>query len=272
MEKLYKNNIFDKPEMDLKEKFSNLFQKPTEQLFYNMQYNSISILIGIIVGTVIDYCFPHFSPKYLHVMLLEIMVQTILISIAVYYIPKLSKLVPFLGNKNFNFSSHDYTLILSLVFVSSQINYLKKIQFVSKYLKKKLSNLRNGASEYFTPRISKKEEAKKIIKQFMKENPGVITINSTRSSNNIPIDRSVPQIPIPQNPIPQNSQPPIELENISNIMPNNSGQLKNGTFINKNISSDLEFPMASNESSGNLQSNLNNMDYNEILKSINNKT
>ena len=110
MQSILQNDIFKggalqkSAGLSFKDKLKNLVQTPTKQLLYNIQYNSLSVIIGIFLSSLLDYCFPVYdAEKGVSTLMVEVIIQTIFLSIVIYYIPKISKLVPYLGDNNYNF-------------------------------------------------------------------------------------------------------------------------------------------------------------------------
>ncbi len=184
MEQIYNSDLFIKENPGVLDKLKSIFTKaPSKQLLYNIQFNALTIIVGLLFGSIIDYFFPEYnSEKENHIILIEIIMQILIISVFIYYIPKIVHLVPYFGDKDFNYTSSNVNIMLSIAFIASQVNILKKLQHLSKSLKHKYNKVNN---KLFNNENVQREDAKKIIKQFMKENPGVLSVNKNIDAANI---------------------------------------------------------------------------------------
>ena len=259
MEDIYKTDIFKKTEPTFLSGLKSLFTtQPTKQLLYNIQYNTLTLLVGIIIGSVLDYSFPVYNRgKETYIILLEVIIQIIIISISIYYIPKVTKLVPYIGNTDYNFVDCDFNIILTLCFVASQINLLKKIQHVIKVLKNKYSRLNTKITSSTS---AEREEARRIVKQFMRDNPGVISVNNKVSAANVR--------PPPNDNRSTNIQSMLKPNYVEQILPNKVGEYprEKGLINPPSPPPETGFstPFASNQ-----MSNMSNNDYSDIANSMN---
>lgn len=129
------------------------------KLAFNAQYSVLYVAAGMLVGSTLEHFFPKYDPeKTNEEMIKEILLQTVVFSILLFYTRKLVKLCPYLFNFDESFSqSHaqrgpEYNgyVILALVFMCTQMSYLKKIQHVSKnYITKKINKITNKEPEDF---------------------------------------------------------------------------------------------------------------------------
>ena len=103
-------------------------KKDFNSILYSIQYNIINIVVTLILSSLIELVFPKFDPnKSGYYILFEIIFQTIIISISLYYIRKLCKKIPFyLGDVNNVDKRVGLDILISCVLISTQINYLKK--------------------------------------------------------------------------------------------------------------------------------------------------
>jgi hypothetical protein len=130
------------------------------KLLFVAQYGLLYVMIGLLLGSVVDYAFPVYDPEKENTEIMkEIALQTVLIVITVFYARKLVKICPYLFNFDNSFShSHaqklsgfDGTIVLALVFVATQTSFLKKIQHISKnVIIKKLQNTGDDDDEDLT--------------------------------------------------------------------------------------------------------------------------
>ena len=146
---------------------------------------SLTLIIGIFLSSLLDYCFPVYdAEKGVSTLMVEVIIQTIFLSIVIYYIPKISKLVPYLGDNNYNFTEYNFKIITSMVLVASQINYLKKIQHIIKVLKKNINKIRVGD---FSSKNTNNIDAKNYTNIFCSEDSIMATSKDKLTSFNSPI-------------------------------------------------------------------------------------
>jgi len=109
----------------------------------------IYFVLGFITGTGLDALFPKFDEKKgLDWVTIELFGQAISIIIVIFYIKKIAKLVPFLFVLNWDlngdgripkyrpYESYEYggNIMIGLVLIGSQFNFLKKIDMISRVI------------------------------------------------------------------------------------------------------------------------------------------
>ena len=93
---------------------------------------TIYVILSIIIGSYIDLNMPNFDKtKSKHSILLEIVMQSIVIVISCYFIKILGKQI---RTKDTEYSDFSADITLSIVFIATQVNYLKKIGHLKEYL------------------------------------------------------------------------------------------------------------------------------------------
>jgi len=125
------------------ERLRKLFQLNSfraNELFEITQVALLYGLIGFFCGTLTNYIFPKFDKSRSTLeILLEILGETVILSILVYYIDLFIKIIPVF---KFNESSSNFVpsmigvfegeIALSIIFISLQTNLIEKIQELSK--------------------------------------------------------------------------------------------------------------------------------------------
>lgn len=110
------------------------------QLLENVQYGVIYFVLGFMTGAALDTFFPNYDEKtpILHVVL-QVIGQAITMIIVIFYIKKIAKLVPFLfvlkaGRTYRPYETYEYggNIMIGLVLIGSQFNFLKKIDMISR--------------------------------------------------------------------------------------------------------------------------------------------
>ena len=252
-------------------------KKDFNSILYSIQYNIINIVVTLILSSLIELVFPKFDPnKSGYYILFEIIFQTIIISISLYYIRKLCKKIPFyLGDVNNVDKRVGLDILISCVLISTQINYLKKIQHLSKlginyinnkFKKKPKSNL-----------SKKKEEIKNIVRHILKKNNNN-KINSINQNNKI--NMLTNQIETAKKINLNNNNNNNNNNNIFGPTPVDKGNSFNNleTFSNMNNNFPDNFPMPQNSMDQNtnfnkpmegFRSNMDRLDYNNILSGLN---
>ena len=105
-----------------------------------IQYTILYGIVAFYVGTWINAAFPHFDKsKSSTELMLEVLGETIILTICVFYIRKLVKIVPFLfylpGKRAFNpYLSTEFhgEIVISVIFITLQTNLVKKLEELSK--------------------------------------------------------------------------------------------------------------------------------------------
>ena len=105
-----------------------------------IQYTILYGIVAFYVGTWINATFPHFDKsKSTTELMLEVLGETIILTICVFYIRKLVKIVPFIfhlpGKKAYNpYLSTEFhgEIVISVIFITLQTNLVKKLEELSK--------------------------------------------------------------------------------------------------------------------------------------------
>lgn len=131
-----------------KEYFDQRLQKVTQfdkirlhKLFHICQYQILYVIVGLILGSSVNYLFPEYDEKKAYSDILkEVLLQAGLLGIFIFYIRKIVKLVPYVLSFDTDYIPYknEYALpefngfiIISLIFVSTQMKLLKKIRHLS---------------------------------------------------------------------------------------------------------------------------------------------
>jgi hypothetical protein len=113
------------------------------ELLENIQYGVLYFILGFAFGTTLDSLFPEFNEKAeIGNVVLEVFAQTVIIIIAAFYIKKFAKVVPFLfvlkgssdAYRPYSTSEYNGNITASLALISSQLNYIKKIDLIARDL------------------------------------------------------------------------------------------------------------------------------------------
>lgn len=110
------------------------------ELSETIQYVILYGIVTFYVGTWANELFPHFDKsKATHWIMLEVLAQTVFLVVCVFYIRKLVKAVPFLFYIPGRFKYRPYLstefqgeIVISIIFISLQINLVKKLEELSK--------------------------------------------------------------------------------------------------------------------------------------------
>ena len=105
-----------------------------------IQYTILYGIVAFYVGTWINATFPHFDKsKSTTELMLEVLGETIILTICVFYIRKLVKIVPFIfhlpGKQAYNpYLSTEFhgEIVISVIFITLQTNLVKKLEELSK--------------------------------------------------------------------------------------------------------------------------------------------
>ena len=105
-----------------------------------IQYTILYGIVAFYVGTWINAVFPHFDKsKSSTELMLEVLGETIILTICVFYIRKLVKIVPFIfhlpGKQTYNpYLSTEFhgEIVISVIFITLQTNLVKKLEELSK--------------------------------------------------------------------------------------------------------------------------------------------
>ena len=177
----------------------------------------------------------------------EVLFQIIITSLLIHYIKKISNKIPFyLGNENNVDKRVGMDIIVSIVFIASQINLLKKIQHISK---KSINWVNSKMKTNKSTKSNKKQEIKNIVKNILKNKS-----QSEEKTNQVNQTNQIKQI----------TQQIEESKKYKTIA-------KQGGYNKNNNSQFVPMPMSSNQNSGSygnaLQShNIQNFSSFDVLK------
>lgn len=150
LEKGYKQHI--------QERIRSLFlfnEVRVMELLETIQFGIGYLTVGFIAATILDYSFPHYKEDIeTKQLFFEVMLQGILLAVAVFYIRKIVKIMPFMFVLNTDINGdgkidkyHPYMateysgeIMIALVVVGAQFNLIKKIDLLSRRLYKWLYN------------------------------------------------------------------------------------------------------------------------------------
>jgi len=179
------------------------------KLLFVMQYTLLYVAVGLGLGSLLDHLFPDYDPEKENLDIVkELVLQTLVIGVTLFYARKLVKVVPYLFNFDNSFSNNhaqnmpEYqgTLILGMVFVATQTSYLKKIQHLSKNVIVK--SLKNEEDDYddanFIAQNSKPIEVQS--NELHATNPNQIANNTRPRPSNRGLDTSLLHQGTQQNP------------------------------------------------------------------------
>jgi hypothetical protein len=125
------------------------------ELLETVQFGLGYLFVGFGAGTLLDYSFPAFKETIdTKQLFLEVLLQGILLAIAVFYVRKIVKIMPFLFvlhtdlngdgrvDKYHPYLASEYSgeVMIALVVIGAQFNLIKKIDLLSRRLYKWLYN------------------------------------------------------------------------------------------------------------------------------------
>ena len=121
-------------------KLFNLNTIRINEISETIQYTILYGIVAFYVGTWANAAFPHFDKtKSTWELMLEVLGQTIILAICVFYIRKLVKAVPFMfylpGKKTYKpYLSTEFhgEIVISIIFITLQTNLIKKLEELSK--------------------------------------------------------------------------------------------------------------------------------------------
>jgi hypothetical protein len=150
------------PEKDYKqhihERIRSLFlfnEVRVMELLETIQFGVGYLFVGFTAGTILDYSFPPFKEEVkTQQLFLEVLLQGILLAVAVFYVRKIVKIMPFMFvlhtdlngdgrvDKYHPYLASEYSgeVMIALVVIGAQFNLIKKIDLLSRRLYKWLYN------------------------------------------------------------------------------------------------------------------------------------
>lgn len=110
------------------------------QILEILQYSLLYAFVAGIFGVLLEYIFPlpdESKPTY--ILLFEILMQCMLSALAVFYLRKIVKIIPFIlegGNyyKTHSVDEYNGEIMIAIVFVGIQKNLVSKIEILRKRL------------------------------------------------------------------------------------------------------------------------------------------
>lgn len=136
----------------VKERLHSLFllnEVRVMELFESLQYGLGYLVLSFLAGISLDYAFPRYDElKNKWTVLGEIIAQCLSLIILVYYVRKIVKIMPFLfviqwnlygdgkvpSYKAYETTEYGGELMIAIVLIGTQLNLIKKIDLVSRYL------------------------------------------------------------------------------------------------------------------------------------------
>ena len=104
------------------------------ELLGMIQYTILYIVFTMIFAHLIDVIFfdqyEDIKKENIFKILFDIILQVILCVIAIFYIKKIVRIFPFFLNQKYHVSQYNEEIVISFVFIASQQNLLKKIDYV----------------------------------------------------------------------------------------------------------------------------------------------
>lgn len=127
----------------------SLFQadkKRFMELIESIQYGLGYLVVGFFAGTLLDYSFPSFDESQsTELLFVEILVQSILLILLVFYVRKIVTIMPSLFNlqssyKAYSASEYGGELMISLAVIGAQFHLIKKLDLLSQRIYKLIYN------------------------------------------------------------------------------------------------------------------------------------
>jgi hypothetical protein len=116
------------------------------EILESIQYGIAYLVVGFLAGTVLDFSFPSFNEETpTKVVFLEVVLQSLLLIVLVFYVRLLVKTMPSLFDFHFGkrsryvpYSASEYggELMISLAVIGAQFHLIKKLDFLSRKLYK----------------------------------------------------------------------------------------------------------------------------------------
>lgn len=125
------------------------------ELLETIQFGLGYLFVGFTAATILDYSFPHFKEDIsTRELFLEVLFQGILLAIAVFYVRKIVKIMPFMFvlqtdingdgrvDKYHPYLASEYSgeVMIALVLIGAQFNLIKKLDLLSRRLYRWLYN------------------------------------------------------------------------------------------------------------------------------------
>lgn len=125
------------------------------ELLETIQFGLGYLFVGFLAGTILDYSFPAYKENIeTKQLFFEVLLQGILLAVAVFYVRKIVKIMPFMFVLNTDINGdgkvekyHPYQateysgeVMIALVVIGAQFNLIKKIDLLSRRLYKWIYN------------------------------------------------------------------------------------------------------------------------------------
>jgi hypothetical protein len=112
-----------------------------------LQYGLLYLIAGFLAGSFLDTLFPLAEEKKDTIEILgEVIAQSMLLIITIYYVRKLVKVVPFMfqftkSYRPYGATEYSGEVMIAIVLIGSQFSLLKKIDILSRRFYKNVMNL-----------------------------------------------------------------------------------------------------------------------------------
>ena len=125
------------------------------ELLETIQFGMGYLIVGFFAGTILDYSFPHYKEDVdTSELFLEVLLQGLLLTITVFYVRKIVKIMPFFFVLHTDINGdgkldayHPYLaseyggeVMIAVVMLGAQFNLIKKLDLLSRRLYKWLFN------------------------------------------------------------------------------------------------------------------------------------
>lgn len=125
------------------------------ELLETIQFGIGYLVVGFCAGTLLDYSFPHYKEDIeTRELFLEVLLQGVLLAVAVFYVRKIVKIMPFLfvlqtdingdgkidAYHPYQASEYSGEVMIAVVLLGAQFNLIKKLDLLSRRLYKWLYN------------------------------------------------------------------------------------------------------------------------------------
>ncbi len=151
------SNDFQKYAKQRFSKLTTLNSVRVHQLLQSAQYAVLYALAGWILGTVVEHLMPEYDPEAsASHMIWEVVGQAVLISVTIFYIRKIVKVIPYVFNNDKEFVPYqkeyavpEYSgdMVLFISFIATQSNFLKRIKHLKLWLGEKMLGQDNKLEE-----------------------------------------------------------------------------------------------------------------------------
>tara|TARA_B100001250_G_C19740760_1_gene762958 strand:+ start:284 stop:1270 length:987 start_codon:yes stop_codon:yes gene_type:complete len=131
------------------------------QLLQTSQYAILNALFGGIAGTIVEHLMPEYDPDAtMSQMIWEVVGQSVLIGVFIFYVRKLVKVFPYLFNndpdyipyqKDYAVPEYQGDVVLFIAFIATQSNYLKRIKHLKLWFGQKVLGQTSSELEAIKP-------------------------------------------------------------------------------------------------------------------------